>query len=138
MAWRESNLESQGCDTKKVIVLATAADGTTTNNSAVLKIPPTGHLLPHSIIPVKALGTMNEAEMAPKVGPNNLPDSGGLENEIGVKKEKNQDKTQTEFEEEAVGSWEMTREERTTAIHGNLQPDIGADLPDYRITEADC
>ena len=77
------------------------------------------------------------AEFAPEAGPDNLRDLGGLEKELGVREERNRVESQEEIEEEEVGTWDATQEERIPKIHKNLDPDAGADLPGYRITEAD-
>ena len=137
-AGKERNPECQACEISQAVVSATAGAVSTPDNQEVPVIPPTGHPPPHHTIPVSASGTADEAVDATEAGTDNPPDLGGLENETGVKNEPIWEKSQGELEEELVGTREATQEDQLPTIHGNLEPDVGADLPGYRITEADC
>ena len=89
------------------------------------------------MILVRSLGTADELETAPEKGADNLPDLGGTENEISVRKERNWVESQVEMEEKAMGTQEALQEKRISTIHGNMEPNVGVDFPGYRITEDD-
>ena len=85
-----------------------------------------------------ALVTTDGAEGATEVGTDNPPVLGGLESERGVERECIREESQGESEEASVGTRDATQEAETPIIHMNLEPDVGAVLPGYHITEADC
>ena len=95
---------------------------------AILVILPTGNPPPHHTILVRASGTADEADRATEAGPDNLLDSGGLENKMGVEKESICEESQDNLEEKTLGTWNTMKDEWI----------VGADLPGYRIIEADC
>ena len=136
-AWKESNPECQACEIGQAVVSATAGAVSTPDNQEVPVIPPTGHPPPHHTIPVSASGTADEAEDATEAGPLDGTQLGPLDgSQLGV--EDGRRASEGEMAEESVGTRAATQEAEIPTIHGTLEPDVGADLPGYRITEADC